>query len=147
MPFTERDAQAATYLMRRLREETKGAAAWDEQGTYVIACERKGHHLLTTLEHLLRTAADPTARTPGALRRPFTPPSAAPVTDRHRPRCPVDGHASYYADNCGACRTDITLKTPPSTGAIPRGDDSKAAAAAAKAQIKPLGAGRPGGTP
>ena len=73
MPFNARDAQAATYLARRLRDETKGARAWDENGTYAKIAELIGQNLELSLERVFRHAADSNAQTPGAIHRPFVP--------------------------------------------------------------------------
>lgn len=81
MPTTDQDARALTYLARRLRAETHGARAWDEAGTYTAVVKYVGQNLAETVERITRHAADPEARTPGAIARPFVP-EAKPVSRR-----------------------------------------------------------------
>lgn len=109
MPATDRDAQALAYLARRLREETFGCREWDDAGTYaVIKAELVGKQLAHAAETVLAHATDPEARTPGAIRRPFTPKPDGQPTRNHPPRrdevCPA--HPAYRADNCGGCAVD-----------------------------------------
>lgn len=75
MPLNDQDARALTYLVRRLREETLGAGKWDETGIYAVVSELIGQHLATSIERVVGHATDAEARTPGAIRRPFTPSS------------------------------------------------------------------------
>jgi hypothetical protein len=81
MPTNDQDARALTYLARRLRTETHGAASWDEAGTYSAIAKYVGQNLAETVERVTRHAADPEARTPGALGRPFIP-DAQPASRR-----------------------------------------------------------------
>ena len=79
MPTTERDAQALTYLARRLREETYGANTWDDAGIHAVVAELVGQDLAITVERVARHSADPAAMTPGAIRRPFLPDPQKPT--------------------------------------------------------------------
>jgi hypothetical protein len=109
MPLTDRDAQALTYLAMRLRQETHGAGPWDEHGTHAVVAKLVGRNLAVSVEQVTRHAADPEAKTPGAIMRPFTP--AAPTEHRDRPLPPKRGqdcphHPGQHATNCGGCRAD-----------------------------------------
>jgi hypothetical protein len=118
MPVTDQDARALTYLACRIRKETHGARAWDEAGTYSVVAELIGHSLATTTERVIRHAADPEAKTPGAIKRPFVPAAAEPG-----PRFPAKPgedcriHKGEWADTCRSCAADRlagdTPRTPP----------------------------------
>jgi hypothetical protein len=89
MPTTDQDLRALTYLARRLRDETHGCAQWDEAGTF--ACLKDalaGQNLLISMQRVIGHATDPDAKTPGAIKRPFVPEPAKPVTpvERYDPR-------------------------------------------------------------
>ena len=73
MPTTDRDAQALTYLAKRLREETPGAGRWDEAGIWAQVSKLVGRNLASAVEQVTRHAADPEAKTPAAIHRPFVP--------------------------------------------------------------------------
>ena len=107
MSMNTRDAQALTYLAGRLRTETPGAGVWDEPGTYAVVSRLVGQNLAMAVEQVTRNAADPDARTPGAINRPFTP-ALKPQPKVHPPRreaeCRI--HAGQYGDNCGGCAAD-----------------------------------------
>ena len=70
---TERDAQALAYLAKRLREETYGAGPWDDAGIWAVIKPLVGRNLAIAIEQVTRHAADPEAKTPGAITRPFLP--------------------------------------------------------------------------
>ena len=100
MPTTDQDLRALTYLARRLRDETHGCAQWDEAGTF--ACLKDayaGQNLLLTIQRLIGHACDPDARTPGAVKRPFTPdlPPDVPPRIPYDPRkvCHICGHREH----------------------------------------------------
>lgn len=121
MTTTPRDAQALTYLARRLRDTTHGAGAWDEAGTHAVISKLVGQSLAIAAERVLHHAADPKAQTPGAIMRPFTPPGP----DMHAPRFPARAgvgecriHKGEHADGCRACAADELAgdeeaRTPP----------------------------------
>jgi hypothetical protein len=96
MPTTDQDLRALTYLARRLRDETHGCAQWDEAGTFAcLKAELAGQNLLIAVQRVIGHATDPEAKTPGAIKRPFTPePTNAPVRPRFDPRkvCHVCGN-------------------------------------------------------
>lgn len=102
MPTTDQDLRALTYLARRLRDETHGCAQWDEAGTY--ACLKDalaGQNLLIAAQRVLGHATDPQAKTPGAIKRPFTPePTNAPA------RVPFDPRAVCHICNLTEGRHD-----------------------------------------
>ena len=101
MPTTDQDARALTYLARRLRDETHGANRWDDAGTYAVIAGLVGQNLAVTIERVIRHAADPDAKTPGAIRRPFTPPgpdmTGPPTPPKAHEACRVCG---LYSDRC-----------------------------------------------
>lgn len=73
MPMNDQDARALTYLAGRIRQDTYGANTWDEPGIFAVISELAGQSLALTIERVARHAADPGAKTPGAIRRPFIP--------------------------------------------------------------------------
>lgn len=143
MPATDQDARALTHLAVRLRAETHGCARWDAEGTYVvIKAELVGKSLPYAVEAVLCHATDPEARTPGAIKRRFTPPRPSTEPQRmHPPRrgqdCPH--HPGQWATSCGGCAADRAAADGPETP--PRAwepGDAAAGAAAVRAQIKPM---------
>jgi hypothetical protein len=85
MTTNDQDLRALTYLARRLRDETSGCRQWDEAGTY--ACLKDalaGQNLLIATQRVLGHATDPEAKTPGAIKRPFTPEPTVDVPRRER---------------------------------------------------------------
>ena len=105
MPTTERDAQALAYLARRLREETYGAGRWDDNGTFAVISRLVGQNLATTIERVCRHAADPAARTPGAIERPFVPDAPA-HQPRQRDTAPVHTRCQVCGRKKGECSQD-----------------------------------------
>lgn len=107
---TERDLTAIVYLAGRLRAETHGANTWDEAGIVAKVRELLGQNLEITLERVFRHAADPEAKTPGAIHRGFLPPAASerPSAKRGNPHrdeeCPR--HPGQWPDNCASCNTE-----------------------------------------
>jgi hypothetical protein len=104
----DQDIRALTYLARRLRDETHGAGKWDEAGTYAVFTDVfAGQNLATTMERVLGHATDIEAKTPGAVRRPFTPPP--PKLQRaYAPKAADECHVhpGNYATNCRGCAAD-----------------------------------------
>jgi len=110
---TEQDARAIAYLAGRLRDETHGAAKWDQPGIWAIVSGLIGRNLAVTIEQVTRHAADPEAKTPGAILRPFTP--EAPGRQPARPpkradECPH--HPGQWSGSCGGCAVDAATGTP-----------------------------------
>lgn len=114
--LTQRDAQALTYLARRLREATRGAREWDDQGTYAVIAERIGHDLTDVVRVVIGHATDPEARTPGAMRRPFVPKKAEEPGVARPPKadeaCQVCGRALHSVD--AICKTPTRIRPPKS---------------------------------
>lgn len=101
MPTTKRDLQALHYLAKRLREETRGAGEWHDAGLTPVLAKLEGHNLAITIERVTRHAADPEARTPAAIERPFVPEASAPPTPRPpKPEecCRICGRALHAPD-------------------------------------------------
>lgn len=117
MTATEQDLRALAYLAQRLRAETHGAGKWDEAGLWPVLKRLEGHNLALTIERVTRHAADPQARTPAAIERPFVP--EAPTSSGHRyPAKPDDEcriHVGEWAETCRMCAADRLAgdETPP----------------------------------
>lgn len=114
MSTTKRDLQALQYLAQRLRDETHGAGKWHDNGLTSVLSKLEGHNLAITIERVTRHAADPEARTPAAIERPFVPEAQGP-----QPRFPAKAgrdecrtHAGEHADNCRACAADRLVGEP-----------------------------------
>ena len=99
MPTTEQDARALAFLAKRLRDETYGAGTWDDPGIWTECRALIGSNLAIAIERVTRHAADPNAKTPGAIRRPYTPDAPAAPTRRN----PSDPRTT-----CGICGKDRT---------------------------------------
>lgn len=74
MAVTTRDVAWLCEMAYRIREDTYGLKPWDRTGTHAVFAEVfPGMHLTTVIEMVIAHAADPEARTPGAIKRPFLP--------------------------------------------------------------------------
>lgn len=109
--LNDQDARALTYLARRLRNETHGCRQWDEAGTWAKVSELIGQNLALSIERLLCHATDPEAKTPGSIKRPFTPPKPSeqpkrggPPKAHSREECPT--HPGQWAGSCATCATE-----------------------------------------
>lgn len=94
MPTNDRDLQALHYLAKRLRTETMGAGEWHDAGLWAELARHEGHQLAQVIERVTRHAADPEARTPAAMSRPFVP--GPPQPEVARPP-----KAGTHCTNCG----------------------------------------------
>lgn len=150
MSTTKRDLQALHYLAQRLREETHGAGKWHDNGLTSVLSKLEGHNLAITIERVTRHAADPEARTPAAIERPFVPEAQGP-----QPRFPAKAgrdecrtHAGEHADNCRACAADrlVGMETTP-TRMTPKPDPEAVSARVLelKSNVVPLRATPPNG--
>lgn len=144
MPMTQRDAQALTYLVGRLREETKGATKWDEHGVYAVVSKLIGQHLATSIERITRHAADIDAKTPGAINRPFVPEARVPDNRWKPPKkheeCPK--HPGQWPSACGPCATEDVeafYDEPATESVLPAGLTGVAAVRAVLATVVPPG--------
>lgn len=109
MPMNDQDARALTYLARRLRTETNGACEWDEAGVFSVVSSLIGQQLATSVERITRHAADPEAKTPGAINRPFVPDAQGP----QRPREPKPEEAVCACGRVGYHRhADTDYRAP-----------------------------------
>lgn len=99
MPTNDQDLRALTYLARRLRDDTHGCNQWDEAGTFACLKEAlAGQNLHIACQRVLGHATDPEAKTPGAIKRPFTPePTSEPARVPYDPRkiCHICGHGQH----------------------------------------------------
>lgn len=114
MPVTEQDARAIAYLAARIRTET-GGTRWDQPGIDAIVGKYVGRSLVAAVERVTRHAADPEAKTPGAILRPFVPAGVAIDTPPQPPRkheaCRVCGR---HVESC-LCERPATRAPEPST--------------------------------
>lgn len=117
MPMTEQDARALAYLAGRLREETYGANKWDAPGIWAEVSPLVGQNLAVSIERVTRHAADPEAKTPGAIRRPYTPGPPAPT--HVRDVAPVGSRCT----TCGRTERDCRRDDHEFTRPIPRDVD------------------------
>lgn len=109
MPTTKRDLQALAYLAKRLRDDTPGAREWQDPGLWPVLAKLEGHNLHLTIERVIRHAADPDARTPAAIDRPFVPevpanPVRYPAKAGDQDEC--RRHPGEHATGCRACAAD-----------------------------------------
>jgi hypothetical protein len=134
MSIDDQELRALAFLALRVRRATPGAGPWDENGLMANLRKIANRNLHMTIEHVLRHAADPKAKTPGVIQGSHTP--AAPVADKraHPPKrheaCPRCGG---FKGNC-ACQHesrawDDDERTEPMT--------KQAALAAARAALSP----------
>lgn len=106
MKMTSAQAQALADLVHELRP------GWGVPG--IMGALRTARDTITPDAWLLAQAAIAAAAndrniTPAVIGLPGPHwPATAPHTARS-PRCPVVGHTSYLADNCGACITDALI--------------------------------------
>ena len=112
MPTTDQDARALAYLVERIRVETNGSR-WDKPGIDAVLAKLVGRSLVASIERVIRHAADPDAKTPGAILRPFVPPAEAINTPPQPPRkhesCHVCGR---HVDTCLCERPTTRPSTP-----------------------------------
>lgn len=136
MPTTKRDLQALQYLAQRIRQETLGAGPWHDNGLTAVLSRLEGHNLAITIERVTRHAADPEAKTPAAIERPFvpdapTPPARQPAKAGSREECRL--HPGQWAPpSCGSCRADALAgdePTPPRRDKPPAEVSQRGAAA------------------
>lgn len=74
MAVNEQDLAAFEHLAYRIREDTHGLKPWDRIGTHRVFKEvLKDMHLMTAINLVVAHASDPDAKTPGSIKRPFTP--------------------------------------------------------------------------
>lgn len=81
MTTTAQDLRALGYLAERLRAESTGPT-WHTNGITAALSGFEGQPLAQVVERVTRHAADPDARTPAAMLRPFVPDAQA---DRWQP--------------------------------------------------------------
>ena len=107
MPTTKRDLAALHYLAQRLRAETYGAGEWHDNGLTAVLARLEGQQLALVIERVTRHAADPEARTPAAIERPFVPgppQAAAARPPKAADACPV--HPGGWRGSCSGCAAD-----------------------------------------
>lgn len=97
MPLDDQELRALAFLALRVRKATFGCGPWDEAGLMANLRKVANRNLHMTIEHVLRHAADPNAKSPGVLAGSYTPP--APKAERFRPL-----KASEQCRRCGGQR-------------------------------------------
>lgn len=115
MPTTKRDLQALHYLAQRLRADTHGAGPWHDNGLAAVLAKLEGHNLAITIERVTRHAADPEARTPAAIERPFVPEVVKPPARQPAKAGGADEcrrHPGEHAAGCRACAADRIAGEP-----------------------------------
>lgn len=135
MTVSKGDAQALTWIARRLREDTHGCGPWDPAGTYAVISELVGQSLAETVHRVIGHALDPEARTPGSIRRPFIPKRDEPTGGRVKPAKAGEDckrHPGEYVGACRACLVDV-LSTEHD---VVLDDDDRSAGRALREQIR-----------
>jgi hypothetical protein len=135
MTVSRGDAQALTWIARRLREDTHGCGPWDAAGTYAIIAELVGQNLAETVHRVIGHALDPEARTPGSIRRPFIPKRDEPTGGRVKPAKAGEDckrHPGEYVGSCRACLVDV-ISTEHD---VVLADDDRTAGRALREQIR-----------
>lgn len=129
--MNDQELRAVAFLALRVREQTSGAGKWDEAGLMSNLRKLQNRNLHMTVEHVLRHAADPAAKTPGVLAGAFTPPAPSGHQPWRPPKkdeaCYVCGH---HLDRC-ICGEQATR--PPRAADA---DARLAALAAARAAVR-----------
>lgn len=133
----DQELRAIQFLAERVRKATNGAAPWDSAGLAANLRKLATRNLHMTIEHVLRHAADPDAKTPGVLLGAYTP--AAP-TSGGRPQPP---RKHEQCTRCGgmlpdcACRREhLAVTYDDETGAESlQGLDKRTAVEAARAAL------------
>lgn len=121
MSIDEQELRALAFLALRVRKATHGCAPWDEPGLMANLRKIQNRNLHMTIEHVLRHAADPNAKSPGVIVGSFTPeaPKAARFTPpkRHE-ECKI--HAGQWANACGGCRSEALVGDTPQPARSPK---------------------------
>lgn len=87
--------RALCFLALRVRRDTHGAGPWDEAGLMANLRKIANRNLHLTIEHVLRHAADPNAKSPGVILGSYTPAAPDP---KAQPFTPPKRHEA-----CAAC--------------------------------------------
>lgn len=102
----DQELRAIQFLAERVRKATSGAAPWDSAGLAANLRKLANRNLHMTVEHVLRHAADPEAKTPGVLAGSYTPPAPTsggrPGPLRREEQCPRCGERK--GDYCACSR-------------------------------------------
>lgn len=95
MPIDDQELRAIQFLAERVRKSTSGAAPWDSAGLTSNLRKLASRNLHMTIEHVMRHAADPAAKTPGVLAGGYTPDaptsSGIPRPPKRAEQCPRCG--------------------------------------------------------
>ncbi len=140
MPCDDQELRAIAFLAMRVRRSTYGAGPWDEAGLMTNLRKIADRNLHMTVEHVLRHAADPKAKSPGVIVGHWTPEAPKDEPKRVGPpkrdqECPH--HPGQYADNCGGCQADQRADDEHASPPRPREPvDPTAPAAAIRAALR-----------
>lgn len=100
----DQELRAIQFLAERVRKATSGAAPWDSAGLAANLRKLADRNLHMTIEHVLRHAADPAAKTPGVLAGAYTPPAPTSAGRPHPPR------KHEQCTRCGGMLPDCACK-------------------------------------
>lgn len=100
----DQELRAIAFLAMRVRRATTGAGPWDEDGLMTNLRKIQNRNLHMSIEHVMRHAADPKAKTPGVIQGSHTP--TAPVED-NRARAPKKHE---QCDRCGGWKNNCACQ-------------------------------------
>lgn len=86
MSIDDQELRAIQFLAERIRKNTPGAGLWDSAGFAANLRKLAGRNLHMTVEHVIRHAADPNAKTPGVLLGAYTPEAPSSAGKPHPPK-------------------------------------------------------------
>lgn len=132
---TDRDVSALAHLAVRLRADTVGCCTWDLVGVVPVFTRTLiGKNLQIATELVLAVATDPTAKTPGAISRPFTPERRPVVESLHPTPATACTRCGGFKGSCPCTHESRAYDAqqspaPAATGPSLRGGDIYRAAA------------------
>ena len=111
MSADDQELRALAFLALRIRRATNGAGPWDEDGLMTNLRKIQNRNLHMLVEHTIRHAADPAAKTPGVLAGSFTPPAPKAESRTWKPPKKSEEctrHPGQWPTACGPCATENT---------------------------------------
>lgn len=109
MSIDDQELRALHFLALRVRRATSGAGPWDADGLMTNLRKIADRNLHLTVEHVLRHAADPNAKTPGVIVGSFTPEAPKATPKLHPPKKADECRhhpGQYPPPYCGPCATE-----------------------------------------
>jgi hypothetical protein len=104
MTVTDDQARAITYLAAACRP--KGAPRWDERGIFQNVMKIADRNLAMVIEHVIRHASDPSARTTGVIAGSFTPAAVTVPTSVVPKREEACGRCGGFRGACPCSRVE-----------------------------------------